>query len=297
MRFCMVCVTMVWACGPRVPFASAQSRPAGNQPGAAGAASRPFDPKKTSDVQSALRRGASGPDTRPARAMTVRELLNTRLREFVVHDESLRDVLDLFADRLHVNVVVRWAKLENEAIPPTKPISLNARDLPAQAVLGLILQEAGGADVRLAFRASSDLILITTYDDFARQIIVRTYDVLDLIAGQASRTQFFFGSTARYVDTVEPVVGNSAALVRPVTRDWWSGVGAEVIGAGRNDDFSAEARERRIRELIDAIKNTIEPDSWDTHGGPGTASFFDGRLIVRNSPLVHQLIAGSAGDD
>ena len=47
-----------------------------------------------------------------------------------------------------------------------------------------------------------------------------------------------------------------------------------------------------MAELIEAITGTIEPESWDVNGGPGTIRAFEGRLIVKNSPLVHQKLAG-----
>ncbi|NLG43586.1 MAG: hypothetical protein GX547_10090 [Phycisphaerae bacterium] len=40
------------------------------------------------------------------------------------------------------------------------------------------------------------------------------------------------------------------------------------------------------------IKTTISPDSWEDNGGKGTINPFNGLIVVYNTPLVHQQIAG-----
>jgi len=241
----------------------------------------------------------SQPASQPAApaTRTVTALLSRKIPEFRVDDLPLSDVFDKLRDLLQVNVVVHWSRLAEDGVEPNKPVTLRVTNLPVRTILGLVLSEAAGSDAHLAYRASADLILITTAAEFASQMLVRTYDVEDLIAGTVAAPSFFMGTSRTYVDSVEPVVGNTAGLVRPITRDWWSGVGGWYGGRGEQGHISDNGRERRLRELIDVIKNVIEPETWDTHGGRGTISTLGGRLIVRNSPLVHQLIGGPLSDE
>ncbi len=43
-----------------------------------------------------------------------------------------------------------------------------------------------------------------------------------------------------------------------------------------------------MQRLVDAIVETIEPDSWAENGGLGTIACFGDRLIVRNTETVQQ---------
>ena len=40
------------------------------------------------------------------------------------------------------------------------------------------------------------------------------------------------------------------------------------------------------------ITTAVEPDSWLVNGGLGSISPWNGMLVVRNTPLVHQQIGG-----
>ncbi len=231
---------------------------------------------------------------RPAAAArrTVVALLNTTIPEFRVDELPLREVLDHLRDRLHVNVVVHWSRLAAEGITPDRPITLRVTQLPVRTILSLVLSEAAGVDGRLAYRASADLILISTAAEFAGQMIVRTYDVKDLVMEiPQAPLPGWAGGTGGCVNAGAPVVGG-ADVVRPIGRSCRGGICGGWSGPGDLGAACNGGRERRMRELIDVIKNTVEPESWDTRGGPGTITWFGDRLIVRNSPLVHQLIGG-----
>ena len=52
--------------------------------------------------------------------------------------------------------------------------------------------------------------------------------------------------------------------------------------------------DKRMRELVDLILMTIAPETWEINdqGGQGIIFPYKGRLVVRNSRRVHELIAG-----
>lgn len=245
------------------------------------------------DVRGGANAGGQQPaEGAAARPRSARAIVNQRVASFELDQTPVREAFDELGRRMGVNVVVRWPQLANEGVRPDKPISLKLRDLPMHTVLQLVMQEAAGPDVRLAYRLSRDLLLVTTADEIMNQMVIKTYDVAEIVSGRIRRGGFSIGSSAPYVETFEPVIGGSAALVRPVVRDFWSGVSAEVSVPGGDDDFSEAGRERRIRKLIEVIQTSVEPDSWQINGGRGTITFHGTRLIVRNSPLVHQLLGG-----
>jgi hypothetical protein len=50
--------------------------------------------------------------------------------------------------------------------------------------------------------------------------------------------------------------------------------------------------------LIALIENTVDPDSWESRGGNGTAIYFGGRikaLVIRQTGEVHRQIGGTLG--
>ncbi len=50
--------------------------------------------------------------------------------------------------------------------------------------------------------------------------------------------------------------------------------------------------------LIALIENTVDPDSWESRGGNGTASYIGGRikvLVIRQTDEVHRQIGGTLG--
>jgi hypothetical protein len=53
----------------------------------------------------------------------------------------------------------------------------------------------------------------------------------------------------------------------------------------------------RAQALIDLIRETIDPETWDIHGGEGTIFYFDPvlGLVVRQTAEVHEHVAETLG--
>ncbi len=60
----------------------------------------------------------------------------------------------------------------------------------------------------------------------------------------------------------------------------------------RFDEEWEEDRDQIVQELIDVIVTAVEPETWAVNGGAGAIREFNGFLIVRNTPYVHQQLAG-----
>jgi hypothetical protein len=130
--------------------------------------------------------------------------------------------------------------------------------------------------------------------DVEREMVVRVYDVNDLLASRLRRP--FFGDFRQhtYVAGVEPAVAEGAVGTRPIIGQVSSGVlieGEDPMGEDDEDD--RVGREAHMRQLIETIVTSVEPDSWAQNGGEGTITSYRGLLVVRNTPLVHQQIGGT----
>jgi hypothetical protein len=215
------------------------------------------------------------------RAQSTLAILNQRVPEVNVREQPLRSVLEWLADFAKINLVVKWPILQDAGIDPDKPITLKVKGLRFSQVLWMILNEAAGPDVRLAYRAAGPVLTISTHDDLGKEMVTRIYDLRDLLVG-----------IARFE---APQMDPGQAL---------SQVGTSTSGGTGQNLFRGQQSQRRgttaegtdqtpeMRRLIEIIQQTIEPDSWQVNNGKGTIHDFNGMLIVYNTLQVHQQIGG-----
>jgi hypothetical protein len=202
--------------------------------------------------------------------------LSERIAEVSLTEVPLDQALDWLADFTPLSVVVRWQVLEHAGVPRDTPITLEIRNLRLSQVLWIMLREAGGTDVRLAFRAQPDLLTISTRDDLARDMFLGVYDVNDLLLEVPHVTDRI------QIDIARSGTGDSGP---------WDG------GRGSSDPERGEGDQQdKTTRLIELITNTVEPDSWDRNGGLGTISAWGSLLVVRNSASVHQALGKSVAE-
>jgi hypothetical protein len=110
------------------------------------------------------------------------------------------------------------------------------------------------SDLGLAFIVKDEVLQITTPEDSGSQLDSRIYPVLDLVARRTP-------------------VDESSAVVTSRTAGGRMGIA----------DYES---------LMDVITTTIDPDSWEDVGGPGTIVEFDnaGVLIISQTRDVHRKI-------
>lgn len=150
----------------------------------------------------------------------------------------------------------------------------------AQA-LWLLLAEAGGPDVRLAYQVEDGLMLLSTAEDLENVMVTRVYEVSDLLV----RVPRFSGP--RLDLTRAPQFGASGGGPTPFVAD--SGGAREPGPASPDVGLSSSPLMER---LIDLVVNTVEPQSWSQRGGRGTIGAYQGCIVVHNSLLVHQRLGG-----
>jgi len=219
-----------------------------------------------------------------ARVPTTLKYLNERIDEVSFDSAPLDQVINWLEDFTPMNVVVRWDILEENGVDKDKPISMQVRNLRFSQVLWLLMQEAGGSDVKLAYRASGELLIISTADDLGKEMVVRVYDVSDLLV----RAEKFYGAPHMDLQNSQNLGSQGGG-----TGNIFGGTGS---GGSRDDDERGgrgrEEEDTGIQELIDLIVTTVEPNSWALNGGLGTIQAFRNLLVVRNNILVHQALGG-----
>ncbi len=213
-------------------------------------------------------------------------MLNMRIPEVVFQDQPFESVMEWVQDFTQANVQVRWQILEDNGIERDKAITLKVKNLRLSQVMWMIMNEAGGTDVKLAYRAAGNLIIFSTEEDLAKEMVVKVYDVSDLMV-EVPR----FDGESR----LDP---GQALQQQGQGGSGGGGGGGGLFGnsGGQNDEYGQNennnGRQAGMQELIDLITGTIEPDSWAANAGTGTIQPFRNMLVVRNTLLVHQRLGG-----
>ncbi|MCH8800762.1 MAG: hypothetical protein IH963_07625 [Chloroflexi bacterium] len=155
------------------------------------------------------------------------------------------------------------------------------------------MNEAGGTDVKLAYRASGNLILLSLHDDLGKDMLVKVYDVRDLLV-----------RVPRFTNAAQLNPGQ--ALNQAGQGAGGQGGGGGGGGGGNSQLFSDDEDDDDqdqndgagdMERLIQVIVDTVEPDTWNVNGGLGSITPLRGQIIVRNSILVHQLLGGYLEED
>ncbi len=177
--------------------------------------------------------------------------------------------LDEFAEWLRrqtqVNVVMRWHALEKEGVTKETPVTLRMKKAVLYNVLTIVLDRLGEDHETLGFRATDNMIIVSTRADLDRSMVTKTYDVHDLLLE----------------------IPNFEAM-RPAAMD-----GPNRRAARDDSAKKVEGADDSVQQLIDVITTSVFPNSWKVNGGTGTIKFFNGHLIVRNTPEAHEILRGT----
>lgn len=230
--------------------------------------------------------------TRPK--LTPTQLLSARFVRVELQDVPFDQAIEWLAESLGTNVVVLWKRIEAAGIERDTPVTVRARNIRVDQALWIILHEAASDAAPLAYRADEDMIIISTAEDLGEEMIVRVYDVQDLLATRLRRPFMHVGSERDLAVGSVPAVAAGAVATTPVIQRYFSGVeleGEDVGGdVGRDDDRTDP--DEHLRELVNVITTSVAPESWDVNGGRGSVRGYRGRLVVRNTAFVHQQLAG-----
>jgi hypothetical protein len=221
-----------------------------------------------------------------ARPLTTLQMLNQRLPEVSFIDTPLEQVFDFVSELTRANVVIKWQLLTDNGISRDKPITIKAKNLKLSQFLWMLMNEVGGSDLKLAYRASGNLIIFSTDDDLGKEMVIKVYDISDLllrIPNASSRS----GLDASQALQGAQGGGGGGNLFQQNDDNENDQQNQDPTGAG--DPYAVQ--------LVSLIRDTIEPDSWAQNGGSGTIHMLRGQLVVRNTILVHQKLGGYLTDE
>lgn len=265
------------------------------------AAQQPYQPRPpatpTQEAPSPV--GRINPAVPPVTA-----LLHDHVKHVEWFDAPLIEVLRWLSERGtakgRIDIRPNWRALKAEGVEEDSKVILEMSNTTVEEILIELLDSLSAGDP-LHYVGEGDVLRITTRSDLRRKLVSRSYDVSQIVAqvrGQRVSPRFDIGQTIHIV-TFVPVDGAGVGVTtQPIdvgtsmfSGDFFSTGNNGRNNPGRNDDDDDQddenAEDEIIQDLLENIYTTIEPDTWNVNGGPGTAGVFNGVLTVRNSIDVH----------
>lgn len=213
--------------------------------------------------------------------------LNASLPDVRFEETAFEQVMEFLAEMTKVNVSVDWTDLTDNGIERDKPVTVKLSNVTFRTVLNEVLSQAGG-DVNLAFTVGDGLLRIATKQKLDRDKLVLIYDIRDLLVNvpQASRQAAF---------DVSQGMGQGGTG----SGGGGGGSGGGMFGGGQGgglqqgqDQYGQQQPGELAQQVIDIIRQTVEPDSWrETGGGDGSIRDLNGQLIIYNTSDAHRQVA------
>ncbi|MEK6643457.1 MAG: hypothetical protein AABZ08_06065 [Planctomycetota bacterium] len=167
-----------------------------------------------------------------------------------------------------INIVVHWEVLSVCAIEKDALVDLRVSNISGECVLGIMLQTTGGGETDLTFFIERGCVHITTLENANRYRIRWTYNCSDLLNTDMDHME-------RYLTDVF-----KAALKHTGRDPSMNSIEVERLVRSTYQDARQELRE----ELADAIRISIDAESWYENGGNiGSIRFVGDQMVVVQS--------------
>ncbi|MBI5864088.1 MAG: hypothetical protein HZB38_06225 [Planctomycetes bacterium] len=198
------------------------------------------------------------------------------------------------------NTHVSWQALIDAGVGQTNPVTLTVADLPLRRALDLVLATAAGPDIRLAYEPVGGVLTVSTEEDITKAMETRVYPIRDLLTRDlaAMRARLAQVGSIGYpaVSGADAVQTASDHFRAALERMGPSGVPNGATSAPTSQPAEEDEQPIGSRPLVNAIQQSVGPDSWECNGGLGTLTYYQDSLIVRNCARVHREVGRLLND-
>jgi HAAS domain-containing protein len=213
--------------------------------------------------------------------------------EFNFLDTPLSEVTDFLSTTYKINVVLAKSTLADAAISEDTPVTSSLSGISLRSALRLVLGE-----LKLAYVIENEVLTITTPEDAEGHLFTRVYDVRELLALEtppgSSRIKTVGGGGGFFAVQDEPATKPDPAAGgegEPAAPQGGTPSGAGAGDAPAGGEVPADSKRRELSDaeiLIRLISSTVDPDSWDEVGGPGTIAEYKGLLAISQTREIHE---------
>lgn len=186
-------------------------------------------------------------------------------------DTPLSDAVTYLAQKSEIPIFIDARGLEDMGLASDLPITCDLQEVSLNQALEVLREQ-----YELAWYTLDNVVVITTEEEVAAEIRTCVYPIRDLLCGG--------------LDITKPEVQKLLQSIRSRgfgSFGWepWREVG--LTHAPRFNDYDS---------IIESITTTVECDSWEELGGPGSIAPFDEFLIVSQTEHVHEKLAAFLAD-
>ncbi len=193
---------------------------------------------------------------------------------------KFENVIEYMRTVTGANFFVQWRSLEAAGIDRETPVTMQLQNVPAEKALRLVLDEAGGELVKLGFTIDDGVIVIATQEFLSQKTDLRTYDIKDLVVQIPS-----------FADAPEFDLNQIAS-----DTGGGGGGGQSIFEDIDDTDADALPRSERIAQIMDLVRNSIDPENWRSAGGlTSSMEELNGTLIVNTTSENHSAITSLLG--
>ena len=211
----------------------------------------------------------------------------------------LAEVVTLLADATGANFHINWRALQAAGVDRTTPVTLHLRHVTVRKTLSLMIEQLP-ATTPLSFFNDQGVIEVTTLELADLAVITKVYNVEDLlmVAPAITPAAGVGGSTGTsFSGSNSPNTQQGSQR----TSSSGSGSGGQSVGgnassgAGTNSgaNTATVTREQRLVDLVQLIRETVEPTIWKVNGGTASISSFNGNLVITAPRRIHERIGGA----
>jgi general secretion pathway protein D len=237
------------------------------------------------------RKGKYGPDNKE-RTEPEKQIEQSLSRQVSLHfnNEPLVKVIEEIQKIADVNVVLDNAGLDEERVTSGTSVTIGVDGITLRSALNLILEP-----LNLGYMTKNEVLVITSRLKQQGQLEARAYPVADLvlpIPNSTPATMMQPGAGPLWSVPSTPTQPNQAQAFMQVGQP----VGANPNVSLTNATASTHPRNVLGQADFDSVKHlimsTIEPESWDEAGGPGSILTFESTLslVIRQTQKVHDEI-------
>jgi len=211
---------------------------------------------------------------------SLQEKLNQRI-DFDVVEAPLKDVCEMLHEKTGIQILLQMKKLEEASVSADTPVTKNLKQVRLSTLLELVLK-----DLELTYVEKDGLLLITTPEDAESKLEIRVYDCRDLLAMPAPQVPS------------PPADRRPAHPISPPASDAGAPAGSRQLGVSIGGNINATPRrrtpetelERRTDQLSDLITSSVQADSWNEVGGPGSITSYNGLYVVAQTTRVQSQV-------
>ncbi|MEW6252229.1 MAG: hypothetical protein AB1716_16445, partial [Planctomycetota bacterium] len=237
-------------------------------------------------LELSAQRGRLGVSTgRDVGDLELNRQLDTRLPEITFDETPFDQVIAFLQEMTKVNLSVDWTTITDAGVRRDAPVTLPLKNVKFRTVLSEVLSQVGGGETQLVFAVGEGLIRISTKEKLDQDKLVLIYDIRDLLVNIPRATRQAMFNVTQGMGQQGGGVGGGGGAGSGMFQQ------GQQQGQQGQDQYGDGQQGVLVEQIMDIIRQTVEPDSWrETGGGDASLRELNGQLIVYNTSAAHQQV-------